>query len=73
MFFLAENIIKFLKYTKTNNHIIKQEKDKQLVFSLIYSLGLIELETLKTYIKINLINSFIWPFKFLSRISIFFN
>ena len=33
--------------------------DWQLFYELIYSLGLVELETLKTYIKINLANNFI--------------
>ena len=32
-----------------------------------------KLEILKTYIKINLINSFIWLFKLFIRIFIFFN
>ena len=44
-------------------YIIELEKDKQTIFRLIYSLRLVELETLKTYIKTNLANSFIWPFK----------
>ena len=57
--FLAEYIIKFLKYTKINNYAIKLKKNKQLSFKRIYSLGLVKLEILKTYIKINLTNSFI--------------
>ena len=57
--FLAKNTIKLLEYTETNNHAIKVEKDKQLLFNLIYSLGLVEFEVLKIYIKINLANSFI--------------
>ena len=61
--FSAEYIIEFLKNTRINKHIIKLEEDKQLLFGSIYSLGLVELETLKTYIKTNLANGFIWPFK----------
>ena len=34
------------------------EKSKQILFRLIYILRLIKLETLKTYIKINLANEF---------------
>ena len=57
--FLIKNIIEFLKYIKINDYTIKLKKSKQLFFSSIYSLKLVELETLKTYIKINLANSFI--------------
>ena len=46
-----------------NEHAIKLEEDKQLPFRPIYSLGLVELETLKTYIKNNLANGFIRPSK----------
>ena len=46
-----------------NEHAIKLEEGKQPPFSPIYSLGPVELKTLKTYIKINLANGFIWPFK----------
>ena len=46
-----------------NEHAIKLEEGKQLLFGPIYSLGPIELETLKTYIETNLANGFIRPFK----------
>ena len=39
----------------------------------MYSLGLIELEILKTSIKINLTNDFIWLFKSLAKAFILFN
>ena len=39
------------------------EESKQLLFGPIYSLGQMELETLKIYIKINLASSFIRPFQ----------
>ena len=57
--FLIENTAEFLENTGINKHIIKLEKSKQLFFRLIYNLGPIKLEILKTYIKINLANSFI--------------
>ena len=46
-----------------NKHAIKLEKDKQPPFGPIYSLGPVELETLKTYIETNLANGFIRPSK----------
>ena len=49
--FLAENAAEFLENTGINEHAIKLEEGKQLPFNPIYSLGLVELETLKTYIK----------------------
>ena len=42
-----------------NKHTIELEEGKQPLFEPIYSLGPVELETLKTYIKTNLANSFI--------------
>ena len=71
--FLAENIIELLENTGINKHTIKLEEGKQLPFGLFYSLGPIELETLKTYITTNLVNGFIQPSKSLARVSIFFN
>ena len=57
--FSVENATEFLENTGMNKYIIKLEKDKQPSFGLIYSLGPIELEILKTYIKINLAKDFI--------------
>ena len=71
--FLIKNTVKFLKYIKINNYIIKIEKDKQLFFRFIYSLKPIKLKILKIYIKINLVNGFIWFFKFLTKIFILFD
>ena len=56
-----------------NDYTIKLKKDKQLFFKLIYSLKPIELEILKIYIKINLINNFIQLFQFFTRIFILFD
>ena len=48
-----------LEQTGVNKHTIKLEEGKQLHYKHIYNLGLVELETLKTYIKTNLANGFI--------------
>ena len=56
-----------------NEHTIKLEKDKQPLFGSIYSLGTMELKTLKTYIKTNLVNSFIRSFKSPARAPILFD
>ena len=56
-----------------NEHAIKLEEGKQLSFRPIYSLGPVELKTLKTYIKTNLANGFIRPSKSLARAPILFN
>ena len=68
-----EYAVKLPENTGINEHIIELEKGKQLSFGPIYSLGLVELETLKTYIKTNLANSFIWPFKFFAEAYILFD
>ena len=49
--------------TRMNEHAIKLEEGKQPLFRPIYNLGQVELEILKTYIKINLANGFIRPSK----------
>ena len=48
-----------LKCTEINKHVIKLKDGKQLSYRPIYSLGPVELQTLKTYIKTNLSNGFI--------------
>ena len=68
-----KNIVEFLKYIKINKYIIELKKDKQPFFKPIYSLKLIKLEILKIYIKIDLVNGFIQPFKSLANILILFN
>ena len=45
--------------TSINKHVINLVKGKQLPYRLIYSLGLIELKTLKTYIKTSFKTRFI--------------
>ena len=56
-----------------NEHAIKLEKGKQPLFGPIYSLGPVELEMLKTYIKTNLANGFIRPSKFPAGAPILFD
>ena len=61
--FFKKPITVILKYTEINTHAIDLEKGKQPLYGPIYSLKLVELEILKTYIKINLANGFIRSFK----------
>ena len=61
--FSAENAAELPENTGMNEHAIKLEESKQPPFGPIYSLGLVELKTLKTYIETNLANSFIRPSK----------
>ena len=51
------------EYIEINKHAIEVEDGKQPPYGPIYSLGLMELETLKNYIKTNLANNFISPSK----------
>ena len=55
--------MELLENTRINEYAIELKKGKQPSFGPIYSLELIELETLKTYIEINLANSFIRSFE----------
>ena len=71
--FSLENAVELPENTRINEHIIKLEEDKQPPFRPIYSLGPVELKTLKTYIKANLANGFIRPFKFSVKAPIFFD
>ncbi len=71
--FLPKLAIKLLEHTRINNHAIELVDDWHPSYGLIYSLGPVELEILKTYIKKNLVNCFIRPFKSPTRISIVFD
>ena len=51
------------KNTGINKYAIKLQDDKQPPYGLIYSLGPVELKTLKTYIKTHLKTGFIGSFK----------
>ena len=57
--FSEEKALVLPKRIKLNEHAINLEDGKQLPYGPIYSLGLIELETLKIYIKTHLKTGFI--------------
>ena len=61
------------EHTKINNHAIKLVNIQQSFYGPIYSLGLVELENLKAYIKTNLANKFIKLFKSTASALILFN
>ena len=69
--FLVENTAELLENTGMNEYSITLKKGKQSPFGPIYSLKLVELETLKTYIKTNLANGFIRSFKSPAKTPIF--
>ena len=71
--FSAENAAELPENTGMNEHAIKLEEGKQPPFGPIYSLGPVELETLKTYIETNLANGFIRPSKSPAGALIFFD
>ena len=71
--FSAENAAELPENTGMNEHAIELEEGKQPSFGPIYSLGPVELETLKTYIKTNLANGFIRPSKSPAKAPILFN
>ena len=71
--FLAEHATELPENTGMNEHAIELEEDKQPSFGPIYSLGSVELETLKTYIRTNLANGFIWSSKFPAGAPILFD
>ena len=70
--FSSDSTAKLPEYTRINNHLINLLDNKQSPYGLIYSLGPVELETLKTYIKTNLASSFIRHSKCLSDALILF-
>ena len=70
---MAENAAELPENTGINEHAIKLEEGKQTSFGLIYSLGPVELETLKTYIETNLANGFIRLSKSSAGAPILFN
>lgn len=61
--FLKEKALVLPKQIKPNKYEITLERDKEPLYGPIYSLGLVELETLKVYIKIHLKTRLIWPSK----------
>lgn len=71
--FLEKKAMMLPKQIKLNNHNIKLENGKQPLYGPIYSLELVELETLKTYIKTYQKTGFIQSFKSLTGAPILFN
>ncbi len=61
------------KHIMINDYAIVLVDDRQIPYSPIYSLRPVELETLKAYIKNNLVNDFIRPSKSPARVSILFD
>ena len=61
------------KHTGINNDVIELVDGQQPPYGAIYSLGPMELETLKTYIETNLANGFIRPSKSPAVAPILFN
>lgn len=57
--FLLVLVAELNKHTSIKTHFFDLINNKQLLYSLIYSVGLIKLKTLKIYIKTNLTNAFI--------------
>ena len=58
--FLEEKASILLEITELNQYAIELQESHQPPYRPIYSLGPVELESLKTYIKTNLANGFIW-------------
>lgn len=71
--FLFDLIMELHKNTGINKYVIKLIKDKQLFYKPIYSLRLIKLENLKTYIETHLKTGFIWLSKSLIGTLILFH
>lgn len=67
--FFIDLVIELPENRGINEYVIKLEKSKQPLYRSIYSLRLVKLKTLKTYIKTQLKTGFIHPFK--SSISTF--
>ena len=61
------------EHTRINDHIIELVEGQQPLYGPIYSLGLMEVETLKAYIETNLANGFIKPSKSFVGAPILFN
>ena len=61
--FFSDLVSELFKHTAINNHAIKLVDSQQPPYRPIYSLKLVELETLKAYMESNLANMFIKLFK----------
>ena len=65
--------VELSKHIEINDYTIELVDDGQSLYGPIYSLGLVELEILKTYIENNLANGLIKPSKSSAGASIFFD
>ena len=70
--FLEKQTSILLKTIKLNQYAIELYEGQQLPYELIYSLGLVKLKTLKTYIETNFFNNFIRTLKLPAGAFIFF-
>ena len=61
--FSEEKALMLPERIELNEHVIDLEDGRQPPYGLIYSLGPVELEILKTYIETHLETGFIWPSK----------
>lgn len=71
--FILKLAMKLLNYTKINKNTKNLVENKHQYFGPIYSLTLVELETLKMYIKTHLKIEFIYLFQSLANFSILFD
>ena len=71
--FFLELALEIFEYTRINNYTIELIDEQQQLYRPIYSLEQVELKTLKIYIKTNLANSFIRPFKSPAKAPILFD
>ena len=70
--FSSDSTKQLLEHNRINDYHMDLLKIKRLPYGLIYSLEPVELETLKTYIKVNPARSFIRPSKSLAGTPILF-
>ena len=71
--FSPKLVAKLPEHTRINDHAIELVDDLQPPYGPIYSLGPVELETLKAYIKYNLVSSFIRSSKSPTGVAILFH
>lgn len=71
--FLFNLVIELLKNTNINQYAIELVKNKHLLYGFIYTSSLVELQTLKAYIKTYPKTGFIWLFKSFTSTPILFD
>lgn len=71
--FFSDLASKLFKHTGINNYAIGLINSQQSPNRLIYSLELVKLKIIKTYIETNLVNKLIRPFKSSTNTPSFFN